>query len=186
MTSFTEQAKRYTAYHNSRLTWYTHLIGIPLIFFSLLILFGFLHLVVPNLFDIKFSDILVVALLIYYFFLNWKLALVLTPIMILLLWLSDLINYAGPTAFSVWSFIIIFLLGCAFQLAGHLIEGSKPALWNNPKDSLAAPMFITAELFFKAGKMNSLKKEIYGETLPETHKEEVEAEQPSKKKKSKE
>ncbi|GGI92755.1 Mpo1 family 2-hydroxy fatty acid dioxygenase [Legionella impletisoli] len=184
MTAFTEQAKRYTAYHHTRLIWYTHLIGIPLIFFSLLILFGFLHLVVPNLFDIKFSDILVVALLIYYFFLNWKLALVLTPIFIILLWLSDLINYAGPTAFAVWAFIIIFLLGCAFQLAGHLIEGSRPAFSNHPKDSLAAPMFITAELFFKAGKMNSLKKEIYGETFPETHKEEVEIEvKPSSKNK---
>lgn len=168
MTPFTEQAKQYTWQHHNRLTWYTHLAGVPLIVFSLIILLGFMHLVVPNVFDIKIADIAVIALLIYYFRLNWLLALILTPVFIVMLFLADLINYAGPTEFAVWAFIIIFLIGCGLQLIGHLIEGNKPAFWDNPWNAFATPMFILAEIFFMAGKMNKLKAEIHGDEVADT------------------
>lgn len=167
MMNFTEKAKRYASSHNNQFSLYTHFIGIPLIVFSLIILFGFLHLVVPNVLDIKFADVAVLALLIYYFLLNWKIALVLTPIFIIMLWLAHLINYDGPTSFALWTFIITFLIGCGLQLLGHIIEGNRPVFWNNPLTSLLSPMFITAEIFFMAGKMDALKAKIYSEDSPE-------------------
>jgi uncharacterized membrane protein YGL010W len=163
MISFIEQAQRYAALHYSRVTWYTHLAGIPLVVFSFIIFFGFFHIVVPNWFDIKFADLLVLGILVYYFRLNWLLALSTTPVFILMLWLADLINYNGPTSFALWAFVVIFLLGAAFQLVGHLIQGNKPAFVKYPYDALAAPLFITAELYFMAGKLKGLQQEIHGD-----------------------
>jgi uncharacterized membrane protein YGL010W len=111
--------------------------------------------------DITLAGVATVALLIYYFILNWRLTLALAPFLLGLLWLSERITAAGPNKFSLWFFIITFILGWVFQLVGHLIEGKRPAFVDNLGQSLIAPLFLTAELFFIANRMQSLKKEIY-------------------------
>lgn len=162
MTLFIDQAKQYAQYHQNQSTIYAHMAGIPLLILSLLVLLGFLHLVIPGLLDIKFADIAILALLIWYFTLNWLLALVLLPVFIVLLWIADFFNYSGPTAFGLWTFVILFLLGCALQFVGHFFEGKRPPFKINLWQMLLAPMFLTAELFFMAGRMESLKKAIHG------------------------
>ncbi|WED42902.1 DUF962 domain-containing protein [Legionella cardiaca] len=165
MKSFVEQAQFYAKYHQKPITLYTHLAGVPLIIFSLMIFLGFFHLIVPGLLDTTFASIATVVLLIYYFLLNWRLALVLTPILICLLWIAEAISWAGPTRGALWTFIITFILGWALQLAGHYIEGKRPALMDNFWQALIAPLYITAELFFKGGRMQTLKNQIHGEDV---------------------
>jgi len=162
MKSFIEQAQLYAACHQKPMTRYSHYIGIPLIIFSLLILLGFLHLVIPGVMNITFASIATAALLVYYFSLNWRLALVLTPILIILLTLADWVSQDGPTAMALWIFVFTFLVGWVFQLVGHFIEGRRPAFLENCWQPLIAPLFLTAELFFLAGRMQVLKEEIYG------------------------
>lgn len=164
MKSFIEQAQFYAAYHQKPITRYTHLVGVPLIVFSLMVLFGFLHLIIPGVMDTTLAGIATVALLVYYFYLNWRLALVITPIFIVLLWLANLVSHAGPTHSALWIFAFTFVLGWILQLVGHLIEGKRPALLDNFWQSLISPLFLTAELFFIAGRMHGLKEEIYGKT----------------------
>ncbi|MBA2650882.1 MAG: DUF962 domain-containing protein [Tatlockia sp.] len=162
MKSFIEQAQIYAAYHQKPISRYTHLIGVPLIIFSLMVLFGFLHLVIPGVLNITLAGIATVALLCYYYYLNWRLSLALTVILFALLGLAHLVSRYGPDSTSLWIFIITFVLGWIFQLVGHVLEGKRPALIDHLSQVLIAPMFVTAELFFLTGHMHDLKREIEG------------------------
>ncbi|HAT8248991.1 TPA: DUF962 domain-containing protein, partial [Legionella pneumophila] len=62
----------------------------------------------------------------------------------------------------LWVFIITFVVGWGLQFYGHFIEGKKPAFMVNFTQALIAPLYLTAELFFMAGLMNSLREQIYG------------------------
>lgn len=162
MNSFIEQARLYGTYHQNSITHYTHFIGVPLIIFSLMVLLGFLHLVIPGVLDVTIAGIATLVLLVYYYYLNWRLALVLTGVFIILLWVANLVSYSGPTSSALWIFIVTFILGWALQLIGHFIEGNRPALMDNIWQALIAPMFLTAELFFLSGRMQDLKVQIHG------------------------
>ncbi len=168
MKSFIEQAQMYAGYHQNTTTRYTHLAGVPLIILSVMILLGFIKIIMPGVFSITLACLTTVGVLIYYFYLNWKLALALTPILIILLLFSDLFSHNGPTKLGIWAFVITFIVGWAFQLYGHYIEGKKPAFMDNLSQALIAPLFLTAELFFMAGYMKSLKEQIYGSNMGET------------------
>lgn len=169
MTPFIQQAQGYAAYHQNDLTRYTHMAGIPLIILSFMILLGFVHVIIINVLDINVANIATLALVIYYFRLDWRLALVLIPILAFLLWIAHFFSYEGPTAFALWSFVIIFLLGCGLQVVGHFLEKRRPAFIDNLSQVLIAPLIIVAELFFRAGYMKELKDEIYGKELLESH-----------------
>ncbi|MBA2710925.1 MAG: DUF962 domain-containing protein [Tatlockia sp.] len=166
MNSFIDQARIYAAYHQNPITRYTHFAGVPLIIFSLMVFFSFFHLVVPGVFNITLAAIATVALLAYYFFLNWRLALALTVIFAILLGLAHLVSRYGPDSQSVWTFVITFILGWALLLIGHFIEGKRPALVDNLWQALIAPMFLVAELFFMAGHLQDLKQQIEGVPAP--------------------
>ncbi|MDP1601806.1 MAG: DUF962 domain-containing protein [Legionella sp.] len=162
MKTFIEQAHFYAEYHQKKETLYTHLIGIPLIILSLMIFLGFFQLIVPGVIATTLASIGTLVLFIYYLRLNWQLALLFAPILVLLLWISSLVSYAGPTAFALWTFIIVFILGWGLQFVGHMIEGRKPALIDNATHALVAPLFLTAEVCFMLGRMQTLKEQVHG------------------------
>jgi uncharacterized membrane protein YGL010W len=161
MNSFIEQARFYAAYHSNKMTRYTHLAGVPLIIFSLMIFLGFVQIIIPGVINTNLACIATLALLVYYFRLNWQLALAITPIMLALLWLASWFNYSGPTKFAMWSFFITFVVGWCLQLYGHFLEKKKPAFMDNVYQAFIAPLFLTAELIFMAGYMKALQAEIY-------------------------
>lgn len=162
MKPFIEQAQMYAEYHQNPQTRYTHLAGVPLIILSLMILLGFVKIIIPDVFGTNLACLTTLAVLVYYFRLNWQLALILTPIFLILLWLASWFNHAGPTTLGVWAFIITFVVGWGLQLYGHFLEGKKPAFMVNLSQGLIAPLYLTAELMFMAGLMSSLKEEIHG------------------------
>lgn len=170
MKPFLEQAQYYANYHQYSTTRYTHLVGVPLIILSLMILLGFVQIIVPGVFVSNLAWFATIALLIYYFMLHWVLALAITPILLFLLWVAHWFSANGPTTLGVWAFIITFIVGWAFQLYGHYLEGKKPAFMDNLSQALIAPLFLVAELFFMAGFMKSLHAQIYG--LPVEEKKE--------------
>lgn len=161
MKSFIEQTQFYAAYHQKPTTFYTHLAGVPLIIFSLMIFLGFFHLVIPGVMDTNLAGIATIVLLVYYFLLNWRLALVLTVFFFFMLWIADTISDPGPTRFALWFFLITFISGWALQLIGHFFEGNRPAFMDNLWQLFIAPLYLTAELFFKAGRMKKLEEQIH-------------------------
>ncbi|BCA93960.1 membrane protein [Legionella antarctica] len=169
MQSFIEQAQTYASYHQNVITRYTHLAGVPIIILSLMILLGFIKIIMPGVFAITLACLTTLAILVYYYRLNWQLALALTPILLILLWFSSLFSHHGPTKLGIWAFIITFVVGWGLQLYGHFIEAKKPAFMTNLSQALIAPLFLTAELFFMFGYMSSLKEQIYGSGVEEVN-----------------
>ena len=161
MQSFIEQAKNYSLYHQKTITRYTHFVGVPLLVFSFMLLFSFLHLTVPGYFSRTSAELLTLALFLYYLVLNWRLALSLAPVLILLLWLADWIGGDGPTSGALTVFLACFIVGWIVQLLGHLFEGHRPAFTKNLCQFLIAPLYLTAEVYFMFGKMQALQTAIH-------------------------
>jgi uncharacterized membrane protein YGL010W len=162
MKSFIEQAHFYASYHQNSMTRNTHMVGVPLIILSLMILLGFIKISMPGVFSTSLACLTTLAVLIYYFRLNWQLALALTPVMLILLWIAHWFSADGPTALGVWAFVITFIVGWGLQLYGHYVEGNKPAFMDNVCQALIAPLYLTAELIFMAGYMSGLQAQIHG------------------------
>lgn len=162
MKTFIEQAQIYAAHHQNLKTQQTHWIGVPLITFSLMILLGFVKIVVPGVYQISLACLATLALLVYYFRLHWVLALAITPILLFLLWISHFLSANGPNTLGWWIFIITFISGWTLQLYGHYIADEKPAFMVQLTQVFIAPLYLIAELLFKAGLMPLLKEEIHG------------------------
>ena len=62
-----------------------------------------------------------------------------------------------PWVTSLAIFLVTFVGGWIVQLAGHYLEGRKPALTDNLFQVFVAPVFLMAELFFAFG----LKPELH-------------------------
>lgn len=167
MKTFSEISQFYVKYHQKPVTLYTHFIGVPLVTLSVMIFLGFIKIIVPGLFATDVAFLTTLVALFFYFRLQWQLALALalTPLLFILLWIAHAFSYAGPTKTGVLAFIITFVLGLGAQLYGHHLEGKKPAFMDNFVQSLIAPLFLVAELFFMAGYMTSLKEQIYAVEL---------------------
>lgn len=163
MIPFVLQAREYAQFHENPYTRYVHMGSVLLLILALMIFLGFIHLVMPRVFAITITDVCVLALLIYYFRLNWLIALAVTPIFIILLWIANAVSSTGPNAFSIWTFIVLLLIGVLLHVIGHLMEGKYPSFRANLWHILLSPMFLMAEVFFLAGRMGTLKEEIHGE-----------------------
>lgn len=161
MSTFIEYAKNYAQYHQKNQTRYIHIVAIICIVLALMILLGFVHILIPGVIDINLADMVTLGVLVFYFWLNWRITLVLTPVFILLLWIARLLGGYGPSAFSVWTFIIFLLLGATLQIVGYLLEAMRPSLKENLKLTLVAPLCLLAELLFMSGKMRTLRNEIH-------------------------
>ncbi len=168
MKSFIEQAQSYAAYQHNATTRYIHMISIPLILLSFMILLGFIRVIILGVLNVDFAEIATIGLLIYYFTLHWRLALALTPILIFLLWITEYISYAGPTEFALWALVLLLLFGGMLQFIGYFLEGNRPAMNKLLEQLLIAPLSMVADMFFIAGWMPALKSEIYGGAVVET------------------
>ena len=70
MKSLAEQLTVYQQQHKNKINLLTHYIGIPMIIFSLLMLFNWISIDIATRWQISFSWIFLIATLVYYFFLN--------------------------------------------------------------------------------------------------------------------
>lgn len=147
MTSFQQQLYIYQQQHTNPINRMTHYIGIPAIVFSLLMLLNWISIDIAKVWVISFSWILLIAVLVYYFLLNIRIALltavIMTPITLFATWL------ASPTPHHPWQgilFLVLFIGGWALQFLGHYFEKKKPAFFDSFKQLLIGPLFILVEL----------------------------------------
>lgn len=166
MKEFITQARSYAQYHQNKATFYTHLAGVPLLIFGVMIFLGFFQLIVPGVLKTTLANIATLILLGYYFMLRWTLALFACPVLFLLLWISYLVSHAGPTHFALWVLAIVLVSGVVLQAVGHIIEGKKPAFMDNFSQVFIAPLFLLAEVCFMAGIMSNLKNQIHDQPQP--------------------
>lgn len=164
MKSGLDQLANYAAYHRDRRNIATHLIGVPMIVFAVVIL-----LTRP---EVEFYGVhltpAVAALVgsgIYYLLLDVGLGLTLTAIIAAMTWVAALIASQGT---FIWlaTGIGLFVVGWIIQFVGHYYEGRKPAFVDDLLGLLIGPLFVLAEIVFALNMRQSLLKAIESRVGP--------------------
>jgi uncharacterized membrane protein YGL010W len=158
VTTLKEQLQSYGAYHHNPRNKLTHFIGVPLVTFSIFLVLGWFRFVHAPDWPITGATIFYLVVFVYYMRLDWSVALLQAPVNLLLLWLADRAAVL-PFRQSLIVFFATFVLGWVVQLAGHAIEGKRPALADNLLQIFNAPLFLTAEVLFLLGFRRDLREE---------------------------
>jgi len=149
MKCIEEQMSFYAAYHQDARNKATHFVGVPAIMLSLLIPLAWLRIELGGV-TLSAAMLLAAAVLVYYFLLDAPLALAMTVVIGVMLWLGELIAQQGAAAGWTW-FALLFVGGWILQLVGHVFEGRRPALADNFFQVFVAPIFLAAEVYFALG-----------------------------------
>lgn len=167
MRSLEAQLSNYAAYHRCRRNLVTHFLGIPLIVLGVATLLArpaqaWGPIVVSP------AAVVTAAVIAFYCALDLRFGLVLTVWMGTSLWFATRIAAAGT---AVWLFTggTLFILGWGVQLAGHGMEGRKPAFVDDLLGLLIGPLFLVAELGFALGLRRDLRRVIESEAGPMRH-----------------
>jgi uncharacterized membrane protein YGL010W len=150
MLSLKQQMQSYGAYHRDPRNKLTHFLGVPLVTFSLFLFLGWFRFVHPEILPITAATLFYLSVCVYYFRLDWAIALIQLPFTLTLLMAADWAAQQS-LAFSGTLFLTTFVLGWIIQLVGHAIEGRRPALADNILQIFNAPLFLTVEALALAG-----------------------------------
>jgi uncharacterized membrane protein YGL010W len=148
--------RSYAAYHADARNKLTHFFGVPLVTFSLFLALGWLRFVHDPQGPWTAAALFYVVVFLYYFYLDWRVALALAPFTLALLWLADRVAL-WPFSQSLAVFLGTFVGGWVIQLLGHAIEGKRPALADNVLHIFNAPLFLAAEVAFLLGLRQDLR-----------------------------
>lgn len=156
---FLDQMAMYSSYHRSRWNQRLHYVGVPAITLALLQLMAMVSFMHVGPYPISLATIFAAAVMTYWVVLDRCIGAITLftylPLVFLAAWL------AGFEATTRWLvFVALFFGGWVFQLVGHRIEGRRPALLDNLAQALIAPVFLTAELWFGAGRFPELAAAI--------------------------
>ena len=125
----------YASYHQTKGNKTFHRAGIPLIMLSLLGILSRLHWIGM----IDAASILIVIATVYYFFVEWRLAI---P-----MFFVSVIFYVIGAKLPFWINVALFVLGWIFQFIGHSVyEHKQPAFFRNFVHLLVGPLWILNDL----------------------------------------
>jgi uncharacterized membrane protein YGL010W len=148
--SLADQLASYEAYHRNPANKLTHFFGVPLVTFALFVALGWLRLAPAPELPITGATLFYLGVFAYYLRLDWRMALVQVPVTLALLAAADAVS-RWPFGESAVTFLGTFVGGWAIQLAGHAVEGRRPALADNLLQVFNAPLFLAAEAAFALG-----------------------------------
>ena len=157
---FVTQMSMYSSSHRDARNKASHLVGVPLVAFSILVPMA---LATSGLslagYDISLASLFGLAVIAYWIRMDVGLgvltALLFVPLFALASWT------AAQGAGLAWSvFGATFVGGWIVQLAGHAFEGRKPALTDSFIQVFIAPMFIVAEVLFAAGLRHDIRDAV--------------------------
>lgn len=161
MKSFAEEMAFYSAYHQERRNVFIHVLGVPMITFSLMVPLCWLHLFTIGNVPITAATVLVGATMLYYLRLDLMFGLIATLVYGSLLLAA---HQVAPLGYAIG--IAVFLgfqaLGWGTQIYGHYVfEKKKPAFLDNLFQALvSAPLFIIADICFHLGLRKDLEADI--------------------------
>jgi uncharacterized membrane protein YGL010W len=162
---FERQLATYASYHRDHRNRATHVLGIPAIVLSLLLVLALWRYSVGPL---ALSGAWLVGAPAA---LGWialdiavgcAMAVLLLPMILIADWFATAYG-PGP---AWWAFGILFVGGWALQLLGHVFEGRRPALADNLFQAFIGPMFLMAEMLTGLGLRRDLARFL--EPDPET------------------
>lgn len=152
---FLEMFRFYAEHHQQFFNQMTHVIGIPFIILSLQMVLS----LVP-VFSLNLAWINLIAVMIFYVYVDWRLALVSLVYLLLLTLLAQWISLQLSTVQTLMIGGSMFVLSWILPFVGHFVEGRPPALFSNILQVLIAPIFLSAELCFLFGYRQDLKSTL--------------------------
>ena len=165
MKTLTEQLAGYAAYHRDRRNIATHLVGVPVIVFAVVVLLS--RPTLGTLGGAPVTPALLAALAagLYYVVLDIGLGTLMSVV------LAAMLAAAAPLAagtVGVWLGwgVGLFVAGWIVQFVGHAWEGRKPAFLDDVAGLLIGPLFVAAELAFLLGLRGALRAEIEARVGP--------------------
>lgn len=155
MKTITDHLAQYAAYHRDRRNIATHLVGIPMIVFALMVLLSRPSWMVA---DLMVSPALLVAVLagLFYLKLDLMLGVVMAGLLAAAVYGGQQLALLETSLWLSWG-IGLFVVGWVFQFIGHYFEGKKPAFVDDIMGLAIGPLFVVAEVVFMLG----LKKQLY-------------------------
>ena len=138
----------YDSYHTHPINKFMHLLGIPTIMSSsLIILRDFIiqyeyykHKPTDWRYGIRLNNLLLLFYTVYYYTYGWYPGVIMHVYLTFLNWLSHWIAVNKKISLKNTSYL--FILAWGFQFIGHFIEGNRPALTDSIGQAfLGAPIF---------------------------------------------
>jgi len=158
MKTFIDHLANYAEYHRDSRNIMTHLVGVPVIVFAVIVILSRPSFVVA---DYMVTPAMVAYLLSVAFYL--RLNLVFGVLMAALMGAGIYgANQIAAQSTTVWLLcgVGLFFAGWVVQFIGHYYEGKKPAFVDDIMGLMIGPLFILAEVLFALGLFKGLKAEI--------------------------
>lgn len=124
-----------------------HFVCIPLIAFSIVCVLKYIPFGDAWL---NAASIAIVAALVYYLALSWRLALGLA-VAFGAIYAGALALEAASGANFIWAALGIFVVGWIGQFIGHAVEGTRPSFFKDLQFLLIGPMWELAHLYRRLG-----------------------------------
>lgn len=155
MNKLTDLLAQYASYHRDRRNILTHLVGIPTIVLSLMVLLARPTLATVGGLPINPGMVIAALLALYYLKLDLRMGAVMAAVFALGL---DVALHTAPLATGAWLAwgLGLFLVGWGIQFLGHYYEGRKPAFVDDIIGLIIGPLFVLAEVAFLLG----LRKDV--------------------------
>lgn len=159
MKTLTDQLAGYAAYHRDRRNIATHLVGIPVIVFAVVVLLSRPAFGEAAGVPLTPAVLAALAAAAYYLVLDRPLGLAMAVVLAAMIALAAPLAAASTGAWLAWG-LGLFVVGWIVQFVGHGYEGRKPAFLDDVIGLLIGPLFVAAELAFVFGLRGALREEI--------------------------
>jgi uncharacterized membrane protein YGL010W len=167
MQSAVEQLSTYKSVHLNRKNIRTHLVGVPMIIWSIALLLASFSFDIESSFISRYlgienvsftlAGIFSVGVLIYYLILSFQLGILALVLFGPLMWN---VHYVVNMEYHIIIAISVFVIGWVIQFIGHHYEKAKPAFMDDINQLLIGPLFVIAEIYFLLGRGKILDKNI--------------------------
>lgn len=162
MKTITDQLSTYKSVHLNKNNVKTHVVGVPLILWSIALLLDIFALFVlkTDEFSIRISFLPIVAsiVFIYYLLLDRFVGVFAIMLLVPLFYSATLFSQSDN---ALWISIGVFVVGWVIQFIGHHYEKAKPAFVDDLNQLLIGPIFLIAEFIFALGMKADLEKTVH-------------------------
>jgi uncharacterized membrane protein YGL010W len=165
MKTLEQNLTQYAAYHRDRRNIATHVLGVPMIQFSLIAACALADIPVGGM-TVTVGALVALASAIYYLRQDLAMGTAMAVLLFLYCALASEIEgrYGKGTAAAIYA--TLFVVGWIIQFVGHKFEGMKPAFFDDVMQLMVGPLFVCAEVFFALGAKAQVREYVEARVGP--------------------
>lgn len=159
MQTLVKKMRQYYDDHTNHLSRSIHIFAIVFLTLSLMIITSWVKIAVIGAFTTSLMWVILVALVLYYVWLNILVGIVTGLFCVGLAYIVSILTVHGPDASMAYLFAACFVLGWVLHFVALLFSGSD-SYSGSTRQLLLGPLFVVAALFFALGYQNKLQQRI--------------------------